>query len=43
MIDDRVVEDIFEGGIDLLVGGITALSECLYGTVEAKLKERRVS
>jgi hypothetical protein len=39
MIHDRVVEDIFESGINLLVGGITPLSECLYGTVEVELNE----
>lgn len=39
LINERVVKDIFEGGVDLLVGRVTALSECLYGTIEAELKE----
>jgi hypothetical protein len=39
LIHDRVVEDIFERGVDLLIGGITPLSECLYGTVEVELNE----
>jgi hypothetical protein len=39
LIHDRVVEDIFERGVDLLIGGITPLSECLYGTVEVELSE----
>lgn len=39
LIHDRVVEDIFERGIDLLIGGIAPLSECFYGTVEVELNE----
>lgn len=31
--------NISESGVDLLVGGITALSECLYDAIEAELKE----
>ena len=38
LIYDGVVEDIFECGIDLLIGGIAPLSECFYGTVEVELK-----
>jgi hypothetical protein len=34
--------DIFESGVDLLIGGITPLSKCLYGTVEAELNEGKV-
>ena len=39
LIHDRVVENIFERSIDLLVGGKAPLSECLYGTVKVKLNE----
>ncbi len=39
MIDERTIEDVFESGVDLLIGRITSLSECLYGTVEAELNE----
>jgi len=39
LIHGGVVEDISEGRVDLLIGGITPLAASLYDAVESELKE----
>jgi hypothetical protein len=40
LVYGRVVEDILQGSVDLLVRRITTLAESLYDTVEAELKKK---
>jgi hypothetical protein len=38
LIYGRAVENVSQGSVDLLVGGITPLAESLYGAIESELK-----